>query len=99
MLEVSHRYKLSISDCRVFAVEIVWTIRLEMEAVSEPQSTPPERRHPAPMLEIVQARCQASATIRLDESSTKQIDQYAVVLRISADEVVGNSGKCFILNM
>ena len=40
-----------------------------------------------PLLEIVQTR-QISATIRLDESTADQIDQYAAFLHASADEVV-----------
>ena len=40
-----------------------------------------------PLLEIVQTR-QISATIRLDESTAEQIDQYAAFLPASADEVV-----------
>jgi hypothetical protein len=40
-----------------------------------------------PLLEIVQTR-QISATIRLDESTAEQIDQYAAFLHASADEVV-----------
>lgn len=40
-----------------------------------------------PLLEIVQIR-QITATIRLDESTAGQIDQYAAFLRASADEVV-----------
>jgi hypothetical protein len=40
-----------------------------------------------PLLEIVQTR-QISATIRLEESTAEQIDQYAAFLHASADEVV-----------
>lgn len=40
-----------------------------------------------PLLEIVQTR-QVSATIRLDESTAEQIDQYAAFLHASADEVI-----------
>lgn len=40
-----------------------------------------------PLLEIVQIR-QITATIRLDETTAGQIDQYAAFLRASADEVV-----------
>jgi hypothetical protein len=40
-----------------------------------------------PLLEIVQTR-QITATIRLDESTAEQIDQYAAFLHASADEVV-----------
>ena len=40
-----------------------------------------------PLLEIVQTR-QVSATIRLDETTAAQIDQYAAFLHASADEVV-----------
>ena len=40
-----------------------------------------------PLLEIVQTR-QISATIRLDESTAEQIDQYAAFLHAPADEVV-----------
>jgi|HubBroStandDraft_1064217.scaffolds.fasta_scaffold873208_2 hypothetical protein len=39
------------------------------------------------LLEIVQTR-QNSATIRLDESTAEQIDQYAAFLHAYADEVV-----------
>lgn len=40
-----------------------------------------------PLLEIVQIR-QVTASIRLDESTAAQIDQYAAFLHASADEVV-----------
>ena len=40
-----------------------------------------------PLLEIIQAR-QISATIRVDETTAEQIDQYAAFLHASADEVV-----------
>jgi len=40
-----------------------------------------------PLLEIVQTR-QVSATIRLDETTAAQINQYAAFLHASADEVV-----------
>jgi hypothetical protein len=40
-----------------------------------------------PLLEIIQTR-QISATIRVDETTTEQIDQYAAFLHASADEVV-----------
>jgi hypothetical protein len=40
-----------------------------------------------PLLEIVQTR-QITATIRLDESTAEQIDQYAAFLHASADDVV-----------
>ena len=40
-----------------------------------------------PLLEIQQVR-QITATIRLDESTASQIDQYAAFLHASADEVV-----------
>jgi hypothetical protein len=40
-----------------------------------------------PLLEIPKVR-QITATIRLDESTASQIDQYAAFLHASADEVV-----------
>ena len=40
-----------------------------------------------PLLEIIQTR-QISATIRVDETTAEQIDQYAAFLHASADEVV-----------
>ena len=40
-----------------------------------------------PLLEIIQTH-QITATIRLDESTAEQIDQYAAFLHASADEVV-----------
>ena len=40
-----------------------------------------------PLLEIVQTH-QVSATIRLDQTTAEQIDQYAAFLHASADEVV-----------
>ena len=40
-----------------------------------------------PLLEIVQTR-QITATIRLDETTASQIDQYAAFLHVSADDVV-----------
>ena len=43
-----------------------------------------------PLLEIVQIR-QITATIRLDETTAGQIDQYAAYLHASADEVVNKA--------
>ena len=40
-----------------------------------------------PLLEIIQTR-QVSATIRVDETTAEQIDQYAAFLHASADEIV-----------
>jgi hypothetical protein len=40
-----------------------------------------------PLLEIIQTR-QISATIRVEETTAEQIDQYAAFLHASADEVV-----------
>ena len=40
-----------------------------------------------PLLEIIQTR-QVSATIRVDETTAEQIDQYAAFLHASANEVV-----------
>lgn len=40
-----------------------------------------------PLLEIIQTR-RISATIRVDETTAEQIDQYAAFLHASADEVV-----------
>jgi hypothetical protein len=40
-----------------------------------------------PLLEIIQTR-QVSATIRVDETTAEQIDQYAAFLHASADDVV-----------
>ena len=40
-----------------------------------------------PLLEIVQTH-QVSATIRLDQTTAEQIDQYAAFLHVSADDVV-----------
>jgi hypothetical protein len=46
-----------------------------------------QRRSHMPLLEINQAH-QITASVRLDESTAAQIDQYAAFLRTSADEVV-----------
>ena len=40
-----------------------------------------------PLLEVVQTR-QVSASIRLNDSTATQVDQYAAFIRASADEVV-----------
>jgi hypothetical protein len=40
-----------------------------------------------PLLEVVQSR-QVSATIRLDEATATQVDQYAAFIHASADDVV-----------
>src|ERR1700739_124102 len=52
-----------------------------------PTTIPTERSHTMPLLEIIQTR-QISATIRVDETTAEQIDQYAAFLHASADEVV-----------
>jgi hypothetical protein len=51
------------------------------------QIYPPKGDHKMPLLEIIQAR-QITASVRLDESTAAQVDQYAAFLRTSADEVV-----------
>src|ERR1700683_1932805 len=52
------------------------------------QTTIPTERIPRmPFLENIQTR-QVSATIRVDETTAEQIDQYAAFLHASADEVV-----------
>jgi uncharacterized protein (DUF952 family) len=40
-----------------------------------------------PLLEVIQTR-QISASVRLDESTAAQVDQYAAFIHASADEVV-----------
>ena len=40
-----------------------------------------------PLLEITQSR-QISASVRLDEATANQVDQYAAFIRASADDVV-----------
>ena len=48
-----------------------------------------------PLLEVVQTR-QISASIRLTDSTTNQVDQYAAFIRASADDVIEESLKhCF----
>jgi hypothetical protein len=47
-----------------------------------------------PLFEIVQTR-QVTASIRLDESTAAQIDQYAAFLHASADEVV-DKALCYV---
>jgi predicted transcriptional regulator len=45
------------------------------------------RRTKMPLLEITQSR-QISASVRLDEATATQVDQYAAFIRASADDVV-----------
>ena len=40
-----------------------------------------------PLIEVIQSR-QVSATIRLDEATATQVDQYAAFIHASADDVV-----------
>src|SRR5258708_35926268 len=40
-----------------------------------------------PLLEVIQSR-QISASVRLDEATAAQVDQYAAFIHASADEVV-----------
>ena len=40
-----------------------------------------------PLLEVIQSR-QVSASVRLDEATTAQVDQYAAFIHASADDVV-----------
>ena len=42
------------------------------------------------LLEITQSR-QVTATIRLEETTASQVDQYAAFIRASADEVVSHA--------
>src|SRR5271168_4551241 len=63
-----------------------WPLRRRF--APQPNREPLTERSPEmPLLEIVQTR-QITATIRLDESTAEQIDQYAAFLHASADEVV-----------
>jgi hypothetical protein len=43
-----------------------------------------------PLLEVVQSR-QISASVRLDEATANQVDQYAAFIKASADDVVGKA--------
>jgi hypothetical protein len=43
-----------------------------------------------PLLEVIQSR-QISASIRLDEATATQVDQYAAFIHASADDVVGKA--------
>ncbi|WP_348270145.1 hypothetical protein P8936_08200 [Edaphobacter paludis] len=43
-----------------------------------------------PLLEITQSR-QISASVRLDEATAAQVDQYATFIRASADDVVNKA--------
>ena len=40
-----------------------------------------------PLLEVIQTR-QVSASVRLDESTAAQVDQYAAFIHASADDVI-----------
>ena len=40
-----------------------------------------------PLLEVIQTR-QVSASVRLDESTAAQVDQYAAFIQASADDVI-----------
>lgn len=40
-----------------------------------------------PLLEVIQSR-QISASVRLDEATATQVDQYAAFIKASADDVV-----------
>src|SRR5208282_742143 len=63
-----------------------WLLRRRFAPQPNPESL--TGRSPVmPLLEIVQTR-QVTATIRLDETTAEQIDQYAAFLHASADEVV-----------
>jgi hypothetical protein len=48
-----------------------------------------------PLLEIIQIR-HVTASIRLDETTASQIDQYAAFLQAPADEVV-DKALCYVL--
>jgi hypothetical protein len=48
------------------------------------------RRTNMPLLEITQSR-QISASVRLDEATATQVDQYAPFIKASADDVVDNA--------
>src|ERR1035438_2222516 len=63
-----------------------WLLRRRFAPQPNPKSIT-GRSPKMPLLEIVQTR-QITATIRLDESTAEQIDQYAAFLHASADEVV-----------
>jgi hypothetical protein len=43
-----------------------------------------------PLLEVIQTR-QISASIRLDEATATQVDQYAAFIHATADDVVGKA--------
>jgi hypothetical protein len=47
-----------------------------------------------PLPEITQIRRQVSSTIRIDESTASQIDQYAAFLPTTADQVVNKALAC-----
>ena len=86
MLEVRRRFEFSPQIARSYAVEILLAARQEIPATT-PTTILTERSPTMPLLEIVQTR-HINATIRLDETTAEQIDQYAAFLHASADEVV-----------
>jgi hypothetical protein len=77
---------LSLDVNRVYAVEILSTARTKIHLTNQPVIAH-QKENQMPLLEIVQTH-QVSATIRLDQNTAEQIDQYAAFLHASADEVV-----------
>lgn len=52
------------------------------------QIYPHPRRSVVPLLDVAQTRHYVSATVRIEDATARQIDQYAAFMKTSADEVV-----------
>jgi hypothetical protein len=86
MLEVRRSSEIPLALCRARAREIVQTAK-RMIARERSLSFNADKGAQMPLLEINQIRS-ISASVRLDETTAEQVDEYAAFVRASADDVV-----------
>lgn len=79
-------------DAKQFLIDSLFGSQSAEESALQwlPQPTPVftmQRRTDMPLIEVTQSR-QISASVRLDEATAAQVDQYAAFIHASADDVV-----------
>lgn len=61
--------------------------RMPLPSLDSSTNFTTQRRNEMPLIEVIQSR-QISASVRLDEATATQVDQYAAFIHASADDVV-----------
>lgn len=90
MLEIRRRFEITSALCSARAREIAATAQRMIARRRDRLNSSPQRRITMPLLEVIQSR-QISASVRLDEATAAQVDQYAAFIHASADDVVNKA--------